>query len=284
MTYPPATVQTVLPILPTPSLHGRELDWLRAMVVDPDIALNYLETAGLHLTLRYLYQHFFPLEFRLSTASRYWNDEQHSEEELEFFDLIHDRLFYLPIDGDDSLCTGIPVYSINPNGWEEGYDWNELNRLEQLLIALSEQVDWEMVEATVPDVLLPMPLPPRHIDWRVFKQNCEASTVPLNYFFDTVQIFDRDTGNPFIDFCEEQFVDYWTWCVEAIEELTQFYRKANQLLQQSQLLADWLTEHPDRLVQLIELWNRSARSSPITPSVRTISASELTDRWTMRRT
>jgi hypothetical protein len=101
MSYPPAAVQTVLPMLPIPSLYGRELDWLRAMIVDPSIALGYLETVELHLKLRSLYQHFFPFEFRLSTASRYWEPEQHSEQELEFFDLIHDRLFYLPIDGDE---------------------------------------------------------------------------------------------------------------------------------------------------------------------------------------
>jgi hypothetical protein len=273
MSYPPAAVQTVLPVLPIPSLYGRELDWLRAMIVDPSIALSYLETVELHLNLRSLYQQFFPFEFRLSTASRYWEPEQHSEQELEFFDLIHDRLFYLPIDGDESFCNGIPVFSIAPDFWYEEYEWDELNILEQLLLGLSGQEQWEMVERTFFAVPLFKPTSPNQIDWNQFKLNCEAMPVPLNYFHIAVQMFDREMNNPFIDNHNYEYIDLWTWSVEAIEELTHHYQKAVQLQQQVQVLVDWLTDNPYRLIQLIELWNRSAKSTPTRPSIKIMQSS-----------
>lgn len=283
MSYPPAAVQTVLPVLPIPSLNGRELDWLKAMIVDPSIALSYLETIELHVTLRNLYQCLFPFEFRLSTASRHWEAEQHSEEELEFFDLIHDRLFYLPIDDDDSLCTGIPVYSITPNFWYEEYEWDELDVLEKLLLGLSEQAEWERVEETFLTVPLPNPIPPSQIDWHLFKQNCEAMPAPLSYFQIAVQSFDRETNNPFIDNQNYEYLDLWTWSIEAIEELTQHYQEAIHLQQQVQVLVDWLTNNPHRLIQLIELWNRSAKPIPTKPSFKIIPSSQLDQNWAIRR-
>lgn len=282
MSYPPPTVQTVLPILPIPSLYGHELDWLRAMVVDPDIALSYLETAELHLKLRFLYQHFFPFEFRLSTARRYWESEQHSEEELEFFALIHDRLFYLPVDGDEGLCTGIPIYSITPDYWYDEYEWEELDILEKLLLGLSEQVEWDMVEQTFFAVPLLAPISPSQIDWQKFKINCESMPEPLNYFHLAVQMFDRDTNNPFIDNHDYEYVDFWTWSVEAIEELTYYYRRAIQAQQHVQVLVDWLTERPARLIQLIELWNQSEKSIPAVPNIKIMTASELNQNWSIR--
>lgn len=279
MSYPPAEVQTVLPILPIPSLYGRGLDWLKAMVVNPAIALNYLEYSELHLTLRYLYQIFFPMEFNLSTASRYWEPEQHSEEELEFFGLIHDRLFFLPIEDNDSLCTGIPVYSINPDYWDEEYDWDELNALEQLLLGLAEDVEWGMVEQTFASLPFLTPISPNQVDWRLFEQNCKTAPFPFNYFHVAVQIFDRNTGNPFLDSYSYEYVDFWTWSVESIEELTQYYCKAIELQQQAQILADWLTDNPHRLLQLIELWNQSAKGHSISPSVKIIAASQLENDW-----
>ncbi|GAP99734.1 hypothetical protein NIES2104_63000 [Leptolyngbya sp. NIES-2104] len=253
------------------------------MIVDPNIALSYLETIELHLTLRDLYRHLFPFEFHLSTASRHWEAEQHSEEELEFFDLIHDRLFYLPIDGDESLCAGIPVYSITPDFWYEEYEWDELDVLDKLLLGLSEQANWERVEEAFFTVSLPTPILPSRIDWHLFEQNCEAMPVPLNYFHIAVQIFDRETHNPFIDNRNYQYMDLWTWSVEAIEELTQHYQKAIHLQQKVQVLVDWLTNSPHRIIQVIELWNRSVKPTRSKPSIKIIDSSQLSQNWAVRR-
>ncbi|MGG6265372.1 hypothetical protein ACQ4M3_24675 [Leptolyngbya sp. AN03gr2] len=283
MAYPPTTVQTVLPVLPIPEFCGRGLDWLRAMFVDPSVALSYLETIELHLKLRSLYQHFFPFEFRLSTASRHWEPDQHSEEELEFFDLIHERLFYLPIDGDENLCTGIPIYSIAPDFWYEEYEWEELDVLEQLLLGLSGQEEWGILEQTFLTVPLLNPVPSSRIDWNKFKLNCEAMPAPLNYFHLAIQMFDRETGNPFIDNHNYEYIDLWAWTVEAIEELTHHYHKAILLQQKAQILVDWLTDHPHRLIQLIDLWNRSAKTTPARPSIKIIQSSQLGQNWAVRR-
>lgn len=282
MVYPPAAMQTVLPVLPIPSSCERELDWLRAMVVNPSIALGYLETVEVHSELRALYQHFFPFEFQLSTASRYWEVEQHSEEELEFFDLIHDRLFYLPVDGDEDLCAGIPVYSIAPDFWYEEYDWEELDILDQLLLALSGQEEWKMLEQTFSTVPLLNPIPPNRIDWERFKLNCEAMSIPMSYFHVAVQMFDRETDNPFIDNRNYEYIDVWIWSIEAIEQLMNHYQKAIQLQQKVQVLVDWLTDNPHRLLQLIDLWNCSAKSAPAKPSIRIIQASQLGQNWAVR--
>jgi hypothetical protein len=95
--------------------------------------------------------------------------------------------------------------------------------------------------------------------------------------------FDRETNNPFIDNHNYEYIDLWTWSVEAIEELTQHYRKAAQLQQQVQILVDWLTHNPCRLIQLIELWNRSAKSTPPRPSIKIIQSSQLGQNWSVRR-
>lgn len=105
----------------------------------PKRAAEYLEPIVNTATLLYLYQHFFPDDWRCSTASIYSNSRQeHSPREMEFLELVNERLFeiewHIQFSDEQERLMQIPVLpcGMDWGAWIENEGLDSLEPGEQL--------------------------------------------------------------------------------------------------------------------------------------------------------
>ncbi|OKH36225.1 hypothetical protein NIES2119_18160 [[Phormidium ambiguum] IAM M-71] len=237
-----------------------------------DYLLAHLNTYQL-LTL---YQELFPLEWGKSQSELYSEDGNHSPKELEFISLVNEHLF--PI--DDMIIEGayeerlyqIPV---SPQGvdWqdhEEGID--ALRSGWQILLPLSHSGRWWLESVAGDDgkswyegtfgYSFKDIASPEQADFKLLKRLAFRVVSPINALPTALAILDLETGNTWLDQVV-YYESYWNrnfeskpWTIEAINSLTNEWKKATQLLDKTDELIDWIESDPNtNFSHILALWN-----------------------------
>jgi hypothetical protein len=235
----------------------------------PREAIDYLagQMEGAHL-LR-LYRHYFPKDYAASRASlRVRPSSAHSPREVEFIRLVGERLFPVADIGfelADERLDYIPVETFALE--EEQMDaWKPVWLILYSLVQgpPGTLIDWDSLTTAFPGVALTRPV--FAIDEKLTYQ------VDWTRFFRRVAARYRDqatgirraglyagyaTNNAFRDTTADtlSYSVMPTWTKAEINALAIEWRRAKAMLAEIDAAADWLTETPEQLDRLIQLWN-----------------------------
>jgi hypothetical protein len=268
-------------------------------VLDTTGAIRYLTSLKDSLPMLRLYREVFPEEFANSRepvtlrpgeySGRFvtpfgqeTEDPPHTPRELEFFQLIDDRLFNLPMTWIEAGCR---MYSIMVPSAEHGEeDPHSLRTSLQVAAALLSDESW----ISLADIAQPSPnagdlITPAATsvtDYETVVAAFRQEPTPLNIFADALAVMNYDTGCIFLDFCCgcggcTYDLD---WSVENIRLLAEEHVKQREIFSRIDALDDWLTgddrrrapyayanegasHNADivaRINQIVEVWNRPA--------------------------
>jgi hypothetical protein len=254
-----------------------DLAWLKQyqLPISPGQALVYLRQLKESATLLLLYRYFFPAEFGSSQASTTPPPGQlYSPKELEFFKLVDQKLFPLPLDyyteaeasaGDerslqlDVMCLGLDWWDSEPQ--ELHYGWHLLLVLcgscEASILA-AHNIDpelTELVESIQSARTGSGSYTNQQLHW--LEEQCQVKGEPLASLPLALQLIVHDTGNLWLDPLPENPVGDAYWCIEDVELLTEAYREASQILERVEKLLDWLEVDLNHFKEVVQLWNQS---------------------------
>lgn len=227
-----------------------------------------------------LYQHYFPAEYAASEASITHDpdtSQAYSLRELEFMALVEQRLF--PIAHDlmadaDERYFSIPICSqaIDAEGVRDLQPG--LQALIGLIGGACADVDWKALLALAP----PGSCPPLteidtegqyEVDWDQFEARCAQLGKSMQKIGAALSVVSYSTNTLWLDYTDEM-MSYggfeFLWTVEAIDYLAAEWRKADALLDQLNTVLDWLDASPDRIGQLVAIWNSCLRKKPTQPN------------------
>ena len=261
---------------------GRLASW-RLPVTFPDAA-SYLQNLSAGANLLDMYRHYFPDEFERSQASslaprpspaaaynyrhqshdRVEFDRYHSPKELEFLELVENRLFPLgfgPGTGpQEERVDAIPVFNIGIDWWMEPL--SELLPGWQFLLLVAGNVEAGVdvdlldIDETVREVLTRSGI--SAVDWEQLEIICRGAAEPLCYLPLAIELLNHETGNIYLDASDEMPADPLDWCREDVDFLIEQYRQALEIRDKTQRLVDWLEAGAANLKEAIELWNQSS--------------------------
>ncbi len=211
-----------------------------------------------------LYQANFPAQYRKSKASRKADRPNGlSALEKEFFGLVNKHLFPIAdiwFDEDERL-DWIPVESLalDPEGIE---DWKTSWQVVYALASASyDEVDWNKVAAFLPaGAELPATVYRREkyaVDWKRFVRRARRADPHLKHLGDMLAMGAFGTGCDFLDIPPDVMgnSEMPDWTQENIDWLTKEWRKGKTIIDRAEAVGDWLNADPQRLADLIRLWN-----------------------------
>jgi hypothetical protein len=207
----------------------------------------------------HLYRRYFPQQFAHSIASTRIPIQHHepgySERELEFFNLVDQRLFPLPeMLFDMERLPSIPIY---PQGvdWEDERDNMRLSL--RAAMALVSDDDTMLWEAWLPAHLRPEP---GERDWDQLAELCRHARGLTVRFPLLLELVALDTGNMWLDTNWECAWEEYPWEETAMEYLRKEWRKAQHIFAQLNPLLDQMDKHPRYwLKRLVMLWNNAIK-------------------------
>ena len=218
----------------------------------------YLEELNQKIVLLALYKQMFPYEWASSKASliRREQNNVYCEREMEFLELINDRLFQLDCLEDLSeRYTEIPIYPQTACAWE--VDLEDLTFTEQFLISLAgegySREQWQELFGFIPTDLATGD----EIDWEQLEQLSRSAVEPLAYLYDAISILDRSTGCIWLDVTGEIYVSF-PWTHEALLHLAQQWQGGQEYLLRQQQFEEWIKSSVNHRRETVKLWN-SAR-------------------------
>ncbi|HAX77688.1 MAG TPA: hypothetical protein DCY88_18090 [Cyanobacteria bacterium UBA11372] len=237
-------------------------------------SLDYLIQLRESLILLSLYQVNFSEEWKNSTSPLFTSTPKspHSPKELEFFQLVDERLFPIGLgDADlDERLNFIPF-------WPEDVDFylrsiDEFDEGEQFLICLYDpcylENSWLTHFSINPNKVVPI----EQIDFNKLETLCREASQPLCYLYDAMSIIDRSTGSIWLDETCESCL-YLEWSQNNIDILAQDWQKALNLRASYLEVAQWLQNNCNNKILTIELWNLAKKDE----SYPSFSCSSLPD-------
>lgn len=218
----------------------------------------YLEVLNQKIVLLSLYKQMFPVEWGRSQASLLQRSqaEDYCDRELEFLELVNERLF--PLDNWEDFSqrsAEIPIYPQTASVWE--IDLEDLTLGEQFLISLVgegySREQWQELFGFIPNHLATG----YEIDWQQLEKLSRSAVEPLAYLYDAISMLDRSTGCIWLDITYETYVSY-PWTKEVLLDLAREWQIAQQYLLRQQQFEEWIESSVVHRQETIKLWN-SAR-------------------------
>ena len=235
----------------------------------PREAIDHLasQMEGAHLLN--LYRHYFPKQYAKSRASlKVWPSAAHSPREVEFIQLVGQRLFPVADIGfelADERLDYIPVETFALED-EQMDAWKPVWLILYSLVQgpPGTLIDWESLTTAFPGVTLTRPVfvseekLTYQVDWTRFfrrvaaRYRGHAKGIRLACLYAGYA-----TDNVFLDTTADtlSYSVLPTWTKAEINGLTAEWRQARIMLAQIDAAADWLTDEPEQLDRLIQLWN-----------------------------
>jgi hypothetical protein len=252
--------------LPTPAIPSA-LDRLRKSLLDQTVeqALASLQKRLDSIRLLALYEYYFPEEYRSSTASSTPSGESvYSERDLEFFNLVDQRLFPFNLDWllevaeeIDRPGVYIPVYALGIDWWNCPFD--DLRRGWQLLLLLTGEVggmslwsDARYLEIAGAELRRAAEHAPHSSH---LQRVCTQASSPLCFLPLALDALSHDTGNFFWDYDEENPADDIFFCREDMDALAREFREYQAMEQKIEALLDWIEADPSgHFKEVMDLW------------------------------
>jgi hypothetical protein len=244
----------------TPLSVGSAIHFLQTCNIPCSVsdAIAYLEERTSCATLLQLYQHFFPAEWKQSTARWFpGTGEAHSLRELEFLELVNKQLFPISdwyLDDNTERLNSIPVVPHDIDWWN--CDIEDFALVYQFCISLMgsgfELDEWPERFHFQPDYLLPV----EQLDWKKFETLCRKAPTSLGYLYQAVSVVDHSTECIWID-TNVEMMQWVEWNVETIDGLHASWLEAQTIWQQVEELDEWLKGDSRRFQDAVKLWNRA---------------------------
>lgn len=226
--------------------------------------LFYLENLKESTQLLGFYQHYFPNEWQESSPQIQTTDIWKLVQ--QFFSLVNQHLFPLILeeieDDSEDYLTTIPYY---PCGWdwyfESPEDWTEA----ELFLLCICQPKFVQKLAEKGEQLPNFPLPTQnlidHFDWEQFQEICQAYSPPLCYLANVINLITHSTGTIWLDTTADE---YWSldWSAENIDNLTEHWQIASNLITQKQELCQWLSTSPQHYQEVINFLENHLNLTP----------------------
>lgn len=207
-----------------------------------------------------LFQKLFPDEWKSSRASffkpGYYDD--YSERINEFFRLVHENLF--PVlsgwnEDPEAELEHFYIFSFNIDLCceEIEYEYLRISYVFALIFFFRDDEIWEFLARNYEICREDFPdinnLPHDNL-WRGTRTGKTALYVNL------FEIIDHSTQNPWLDTMNCRGGECFAWDEDTILYLTESYKEAQHLLEQTVLLDELIAANPkDVLLDLISLWN-----------------------------
>jgi hypothetical protein len=244
----------------TPLSVGSAIHFLQTCNIPCSVsdAIAYLEERASCATLFQLYQHFFPAEWKQSTAPWFPRPgEAHSPRELEFLELVNKQLFPISdwyLDDNTERLNSIPVVPHDIDWWNCNIE--DFALVYQFCISLIgngfELDEWPERFHFQPDYLLPV----EQLDWKKFETLCRKAPTPLSYLYQAISVVDHSTECIWID-TNVEMMQWAEWHVETIDGLHASWLEAQTIWQQVEELDEWLKGDFRRFQDAVKLWNRA---------------------------
>lgn len=269
-----------------PSIQSLSLDleqalgWLTQQQWGLERSLDYLNGLQHRTLLLNLYQQCFPRHWKKSRESVLPDEAGYSDREREFFDLLEKYWFpiYIPEEPYSSVviqCYGFSLYET---------DSEDLTLTETVVAALYDDLDWSfVVEKFGITVELDRSIPSKQLNWEQIEPAFGTIASPLQYFPQAIQRVGLFTNNLFLDTTwEMEMYEHYPWTLETLRMLRQEWKQAQKLMWQQDLLNLWLLQDPNRVQQIIKIWNQCSDYQQLElplqiPKFKTISSTALED-------
>lgn len=256
--------------------------------------MSYLNSFLDSAEMLQLYRHYFPVEFANSETELGINPRSrayeegcgvYSPREIEFFGLVHERLFPINIDSIvDESFEGERADVIPLEYWGHGFeiddpDYTQSSLGWQLVASLfcyrDERFEQSMEYEPYAPVMAKLDAD-IEIDYRLLKDLCNAEDAPpeLEYLPLAVDVFNHETGNLFID-PDDMYPVYdarWSGGRETIDMLAQEHIEAHIILDKCEILMEWIEESPKNFRKVIDVCNQSNSKKQPTKSRRRTSS------------
>lgn len=248
-----------------------------------------------------LYHHYFPQEFAHSKAaarpgpgngnsnsnsslpqsrSRSGSDELYSPKEIEFLQLVDERLFPIYLDyyleGEEREDV-VYIPSYGPDWWSGG--WNDLHGGWQILLGLRGTFEEGQGYGPGPDLFNNIKdchraeiaqvwaeLRGQEVDWAKLEELSRKRGEPLAQLSAAFDMLEHNTGNIFLDPTDETPAQDLEWSIDDIDFLIEQHTEASTRLDKANGLLDWLVASPTHLQEVIALWNECLQVTPIPPA------------------
>jgi hypothetical protein len=242
-------------------------DWLDGRIDPPGLAgaRAYLGRCQEAISILDCYQHFFPIEWAVSTATRLPTaDQAWSDAEMEFFQLVSKHLFPICLEcledsqeeGPEGRDLTLPIHPGGFTWWEETPATTR--RGWRILCVLTGI--WNPPGAIVPPrvaaVLAPVvgPIP----DLSDIEQACANAPAPLAALPNALLMLDKNTETAWLNTNLETPMDL-TWNRESVTFARDDYQAAKAILDQVTPFLAWLEKGVTPVRQLITVWEEARR-------------------------
>lgn len=237
-------------------------------LLTPSGAERYLDHLDTTTSLLALFARYFPAEFAQARAHGLpliaEQTDGWSACELEFFRLVDERLFPLPLDylrelGDRTFASQIPLqtFPVGSDG-ELSLGW----ALVHYLVGLRGEEQVREHGIYEEGALFALPILRRDTEKALLILRCQAQAEPLALLPQAVAMVMRETGTVWLDEDEEGVYLSPSWSEDDIDELHWQYLQAIEIGGQAERFCEWLEADPQpRFTQVTRLWNACARDT-----------------------
>jgi hypothetical protein len=235
-------------------------------------AARYIEAELERENLYGLYQKLFPADWKKSTASFHQTgyNENHTEREYEFIELVSERMFPFGgwLDWSDFRFDRIPIEGVNFDLCCGEYEWSEFRPCLQFGIVAflwrnhDFADDWgEMLKCFK---VSPAALPPISDAVPPYRLLEERKDNPkIRRFVHLLEFIFHETGNPFIDTTCCQPVELYEWKLETLEELQAEYKAVGVYFESLASIDEDIGRNARATFrELIKLWNTGELAAP----------------------
>lgn len=215
-----------------------------------------------------LYQHYFPTNY--AASDKQWmpdlgSGQAYGPRELEFMEQIGRHLFPIAnewMEEAEERFYSIPIDSQAINAEDVREQRPGLQALIGLIGGAYSDVDWTTLLASSPGSLPPLTdldtERQYEVDWNQFEARCARLGRSLRKIGAALAVVGYSTGTVWLDYTDEM-MSYGgfdlPWTVEAIDELTAEWQKAEKMLDDLDEVLDWLEARPGRIGRLVAVWN-----------------------------
>jgi hypothetical protein len=233
--------------------------------VSVEAGANYLQGLSQQITFLLLYQDYFPAEWTQSTSDIKISSDNlkcsHSLKEMEFLQLVEERLFPIGLEWErveelEERMTCITVYPHDLDWYQREIE--EFDEFHQFAIALLGHgfpvSSWFEQLGIASSFVLSV----QQLDFEKLKAICREAPEPLCYLYESISIVDHSTDCIWLDLCWES-IEYFEWSKESMDFLIEQWKIAKQLWKKEAQLMNWIEEDKSRYLLLINLWNQAQK-------------------------